>query len=168
MVQVSNYDAAGRPSRDALAGDLSNLSGSLQQAHRLASEMHLAGIDAGVPETLIHYVENGRNPDIYTREFVELVRRMNQLMRGKMRAFTSFRDVLAGEMESALPELTDDVRRVLECTGGPGSLAATAGSGVATTAATAGGGGGAGAVGDDRLGSGSGGAVMGGQGQGAT
>ena len=69
-----------------------------------------------IPPELIQYVENGRNPDIYTREFVELVRRGNQLMRGKMAAFASFRDVLAGEMRSALPEVAGDVDRVVEMT----------------------------------------------------
>jgi mediator of RNA polymerase II transcription subunit 10 len=71
-----------------------------------------------IPPELIQYVDSGRNPDIYTREFVELVRRGNQLMRGKTTAFASFRDVLAREMASALPELETDVRRVVEETGG--------------------------------------------------
>lgn len=66
----------------------------------------------------MEYVENGRNPDIYTREFVELVRRGNQLMRGKMRAFGEFRDVLAREMVSAMPEVRGDVERVVGETGG--------------------------------------------------
>lgn len=43
---------------------------------------------------------------------------MNQLARGKMHAFTDFRDVLAREMNSALPEVRGDVQRVLEATGG--------------------------------------------------
>lgn len=94
------------------------LDASLQAVHRTANAMQSSGSDTGIPETLIHYVENGRNPDIYTREFVELVRRMNQLTRGKLHAFASFRDVLAHEMENALPELRDDVRRVVHATGG--------------------------------------------------
>jgi mediator of RNA polymerase II transcription subunit 10 len=63
-------------------------------------------------------VDNGRNPDIYTREFVELARRGNQLMKGKMAAYADFRDVLAGEMGRALPEISEDVGRVVEATGG--------------------------------------------------
>lgn len=43
---------------------------------------------------------------------------MNQLARGKSHAFRSFRDVLAREMSSALPEVREDVKRVLEATGG--------------------------------------------------
>ena len=72
-----------------------------------------------MPEVLVQYVENGRNPDIYTREFVELVRRMNQLARGKSHAFASFRDILAAQTVAAMPELRDDVKRVLEATAAP-------------------------------------------------
>jgi mediator of RNA polymerase II transcription subunit 10 len=39
-------------------------------------------------------------------------------MMGKEAAFRSFRDVLAREMDSALPELREDVKVVLEATGG--------------------------------------------------
>jgi mediator of RNA polymerase II transcription subunit 10 len=86
-----------------------------------------------VPPELIQYVENGRNPDIYTREFVELVRRGNQLMRGKQQAFASFRDVLAEQISSAMPELREDVAKVVDATGGAGlggtgSRGATSGS----------------------------------------
>ncbi|KAG5987883.1 RNA polymerase II mediator complex subunit, partial [Claviceps lovelessii] len=83
-----------------------------------------------VPPELLEYVENGRNPDIYTREFTELVRRGNQLMRGKCLAFGQFRDVLAREMATAMPELSADVDRVLDATRGTG-LANTNGNGVA-------------------------------------
>lgn len=74
-----------------------------------------------MPPELIQYVDNGRNPDVYTREFVELVRRGNQLMRGKQNAFAAFRDVLAGEIERAMPELRDDVAKVIAATGGRGA-----------------------------------------------
>ncbi|KAL1839747.1 hypothetical protein VTJ49DRAFT_1213 [Mycothermus thermophilus] len=132
LVQVSNYDAFGRSTRDALAQDFQTLSQTLAHLHATtapspspSSEKTVVSPAANkpIPEPLIHYVENGRNPDIYTREFVELVRRMNQLARGKAHAFASFRDVLAREMAAALPEVREDVARVLEATGGgPGSL----------------------------------------------
>jgi len=41
-------------------------------------------------------------------------------MRGKMHAFSSFRDVLAEQMLSAMPELKEDVEKVLAATGGRG------------------------------------------------
>lgn len=39
-------------------------------------------------------------------------------MKGKMAAYADFRDVLAEEMGSAMPEIGDDVRRVVRETGG--------------------------------------------------
>ncbi|KAL7822126.1 transcription factor subunit Med10 of mediator complex domain-containing protein [Trichoderma gracile] len=132
MVQVSTYDSMGRPSKEVLSNEIKALSTSLQNVHAAASPPnHLPS----VPPELLEYVENGRNPDIYTREFVELVRRGNQLMRGKVSAFASFRDVLAEQMSAAMPELRDDVRRVLEATGGDTGIVARAAAASASNAA---------------------------------
>lgn len=95
-----------------------------------------------MPPELLEYVENGRNPDIYTREFVELVRRGNQLMRGKAAAFDSLRDVLAADMAAAMPELRDDVERVLEATGGKALGGARAADETGASAVAGGGSGG--------------------------
>lgn len=136
LVQVSTYDQAGRATQPILSQELSTLSQSLRAVHRTASSSYLPNHPNNhpttttnnnlippatlpdIPDPLIEYVEAGRNPDIYTREMVELVRRMNQLARGKEMAFVKFRDVLAREMEAAMPELKGDVERVIEATGG--------------------------------------------------
>ncbi|PYI07205.1 mediator of RNA polymerase II transcription subunit 10 [Aspergillus sclerotiicarbonarius CBS 121057] len=73
-----------------------------------------------LPPEIIDYVDASRNPDIYTREFVELIQRGNQDLRGKKEAFGSFRDVLAREMRGAMPEVRGEVDRVLAATGGEG------------------------------------------------
>lgn len=69
-----------------------------------------------LPREVIQYVEDGRNPDIYTREFVELVIKQNQMMKGKRGAFAAFRDVLATRIVIAFPELQEDVARVVDAT----------------------------------------------------
>ncbi|GFF29704.1 mediator of RNA polymerase II transcription subunit 10 [Aspergillus udagawae] len=74
--------------------------------------------DIQLPPEIIDYVDAARNPDIYTREFVELVQRGNQDLKGKKEAFASFRDVLAREMRSAMPECRGEVERVLAATTG--------------------------------------------------
>jgi len=71
-----------------------------------------------LPPEIIDYVDAARNPDIYTREFVELVQRGNQDLKGKKEAFGSFRDVLATEMRSAMPECRREVDRAVLATGG--------------------------------------------------
>ncbi|GFF30659.1 mediator of RNA polymerase II transcription subunit 10 [Aspergillus lentulus] len=74
--------------------------------------------DIQLPPEIIDYVDAARNPDIYTREFVELVQRGNQDLKGKKEAFASFRDVLAREMKSAMPECRGEVEKVLAATEG--------------------------------------------------
>ncbi|MCJ1355565.1 MAG: RNA polymerase II mediator complex subunit [Icmadophila ericetorum] len=64
-----------------------------------------------IPPEIIEYVDTGRNPDIYTREFVELVQRGNAAVRGKSEALGAFRDVLAGEI---LGEWGEEVRPFVE------------------------------------------------------
>jgi mediator of RNA polymerase II transcription subunit 10 len=132
MVQVATYDSVGRPSKEVLSNEMyeslaspylcarlirsrKTLSQSLRTLHMSASPPNNL---PSVPPELLEYVEHGRNPDIYTREFVELVRRGNQLMRGKRHAFETFRDTLAENMTTAMPELRDDVAQVVEATGG--------------------------------------------------
>lgn len=66
-------------------------------------------------------MSQGRNPDIYTREFVEIVQKQNQLYAGKVKAYREFRDVLAEAIEKAFPELKDDVEKVIQETGGRSS-----------------------------------------------
>ncbi|KAK8115089.1 uncharacterized protein PG998_000359 [Apiospora kogelbergensis] len=115
---VAGGGGAQRPSRDVLAAELRALQASLQAVYATSSTPSPDQALPHVPPDLVHYVERGRNPDIYTREFVELVRRQNQTMRGKQTAFGSFRDVLAGEMDKAMPELREDTARVVTATGG--------------------------------------------------
>ena len=71
-----------------------------------------------IPEEVINYVEDSRNPDIYTREMVELVMRYNQQLKGRSEAFASFRDILGQQMMVGIPEIKDDVQRVVEASGG--------------------------------------------------
>ena len=65
-----------------------------------------------IPPEIVEYVEDGRNPDIYTREFVELAQRGNAALKGKSEAFAAFRDVLAQEMRG-VEGLSEGVGRVV-------------------------------------------------------
>lgn len=75
-------------------------------------------LPTGLPPEVIDYVEKSRNPDIYTREFVELVQKVNQKLKGRSQAYADFRDALAREIMGALPECREDIRRAVESTGG--------------------------------------------------
>ena len=67
-----------------------------------------------IPHEIIDYVEDGRNPDIYTREFVELAQRGNQYLKSKCEAFAGFRDILGEEIVKAMPELKEEVEQRLK------------------------------------------------------
>ncbi|KAI1337939.1 mediator complex, subunit Med10 [Xylariaceae sp. FL0016] len=123
-----NVTGTGRTSRDALTHELSHLSRTLRDVHRTASTPDADASLPHIPPELVTYVDNGRNPDIYTREFVELVRRGNQVLAGKQRAFASFRDVLAREVEAAMPELREDVALVVRSTSAGDGAAGAQGS----------------------------------------
>lgn len=71
-----------------------------------------------IPPEVTQYVESSRNPDIFTREFVETVQRMNQLLKGRHDAYRLLQETLARDFIQGIPELKDDIIKVVEATGG--------------------------------------------------
>ena len=71
-----------------------------------------------IPPEVTTYVENSRNPDIFTREFVETVQRMNQMLNGRVDAYRLLQEQLAWQLSNAIPEMKDDIASVVEATGG--------------------------------------------------
>lgn len=111
IVQAHDYNSA--LTSHAMRAEIKSLVGNL-----LTLSESAATLTTHLPMDIIQYVERSRNPDIYTREFVELVMRYNQQMAGRSEAFAAFRDVLGREMMSGIPEMKDDVLKVLEMSGG--------------------------------------------------
>ncbi|KAF2403635.1 mediator of RNA polymerase II transcription subunit 10 [Trichodelitschia bisporula] len=110
---VQALEHQGAPTEAAMKREITDLANNLA-----ALEETVPNLQFTIPPEVIEYVQEGRNPDIYTREFVELVMKQNQKLKGKTEAFAQFRDVLAKELISAVPEIKDDVVRVVESTGG--------------------------------------------------
>ncbi|KAF8473960.1 transcription factor subunit Med10 of mediator complex-domain-containing protein [Kalaharituber pfeilii] len=108
-VAISDY--AGSSSTELIASQMNRLVSQYQELDRTKETL-----DVTIPREIVMYVEDGRNPDIYTREFVEIVAKQNQFMNGKMRAFGDFRDILADQIVTAFPELEKDVELVLKTT----------------------------------------------------
>lgn len=75
-------------------------------------------IHIDIPPEVTNYVESSRNPDIYTREFVELVQRTNQMLKGREEAYRFLQQQIAWQLSNAVPELRNDVFKVVEATGG--------------------------------------------------
>ncbi|KAL9602816.1 MAG: hypothetical protein Q9179_002418 [Wetmoreana sp. 5 TL-2023] len=108
QIQSATHGYAGPQTQQELVRLVTQLSGSLSTLSNNASTLQTQ-----VPPEIIEYVDEGRNPDIYTREFIELVVKSNQYMKGKSEAFASFRDILAEKMVEAWPEMKADVDKVL-------------------------------------------------------
>ena len=67
-----------------------------------------------MPPELIGYLDDRKNPNIYTREFVELTSKGNRYLNGKVQALEFFRDSLFRQMEEQWPETGDAIGRILE------------------------------------------------------
>ncbi|KAI9815837.1 MAG: RNA polymerase II mediator complex subunit [Thelocarpon impressellum] len=115
-LSVATYAYAGPETTAALSTKIKNLSSHLLPLSQPLTSQHGAS-PIPIPPEVIEYVEAGRNPDIYTREFVETVQRSGAHLAGKAGAFDAFGRVLAGEIETAKPELEGEVRRVREGVG---------------------------------------------------
>ncbi|CAA9958988.1 hypothetical protein HRS9139_02361 [Pyrenophora teres f. teres] len=110
---VQAYDHHGSKTQDAMKREIQVLVQNLVQLSRTAPSIQI-----NIPPEVMSYVENSRNPDIFTREFVETVQRMNQMLNGRVDAYRMLQEQLARQVSSAIPELKDDVSSLVEATGG--------------------------------------------------
>ena len=70
-----------------------------------------------VAPEIIDYVDDGRNPDIYGREFIETVQRGNAVLNGKKQAFKDFGVVFAQMLKEGIGGVDKQVDRVMEHAG---------------------------------------------------
>jgi mediator of RNA polymerase II transcription subunit 10 len=66
---------------------------------------------------IVDYVDEGRNPDIFTREFVENVQRGNAVINGKKQAFRDFSVILAQKMKEGVGGVDSQVDRIMQNAG---------------------------------------------------
>jgi len=109
---VQAYEHHGPQTQDAMKREIASLVRNLVKLSQDARN-----VDILLPPELIAYVESSRNPDVYTREFVEAVQRMNQMLKGRYEAYRTLRDDLAAEIIANIPELKDDVLKIVATTG---------------------------------------------------
>ncbi|KAH3674915.1 hypothetical protein WICPIJ_009424 [Wickerhamomyces pijperi] len=95
-------------SRDGLTFKLNETISQLDQIRSSSKQLQ----NVPIPLDVLRYIEDGRNPDVYTREFVEATKRSNQYLKGKMEGFGLLRDVLAQKIEAEFPELKEVVEDI--------------------------------------------------------
>lgn len=114
---VSIYDFPGTP--EATQGMITNLKRNVDRLFKLnqvSNDPESSLQKVNIPFEVVQYIEDGRNPDIYTREFVEAIRRSNQYQRAKMHALKLLRDSLAEKISEEFPDLESAVQDILKRT----------------------------------------------------
>jgi mediator of RNA polymerase II transcription subunit 10 len=106
--------------QDLLIGKMEELTQSLADLQRLTDRTQspnnpVHNIDLA-PE-IVDYVDDGRNPDIFTRDFVELVQRGNAVLNGKKQAFRDFSQVFARALKEGIGGVDKHVDMVMENAG---------------------------------------------------
>eukprot|EP00897_Mesotaenium_endlicherianum_P000725 jgi/Mesen1/10653/ME000009S10447 len=84
---------------------MNNLVKALDNVQQVAGET-----DCHIPMEIFQFVDNGQNPDQYTREFLEGCIARNEATRGKVVAFRSLRKHLLEEIDAVFPEQADAYR----------------------------------------------------------
>ncbi|KAK6460350.1 mediator of RNA polymerase II transcription subunit 10 [Scheffersomyces coipomensis] len=65
-----------------------------------------------IPIDVFSYIEDGRNPDIYTREFIEVTAKSNARLKGKMKGFAILRDILGDKLGKEFPRLVENIEDI--------------------------------------------------------
>lgn len=65
-----------------------------------------------VPDKVMAMVDQGRNPDIHTRNFVNRLVGDNQQLRGQLESFDLYRDTLREKLAHAFPEMVPDLESI--------------------------------------------------------
>ncbi|KAF2009184.1 mediator of RNA polymerase II transcription subunit 10 [Aaosphaeria arxii CBS 175.79] len=109
---VQSFDHQGNPTQDAMKREMQVLVQNLLNLTRTAPSVNIE-----IPPDVTSYVEGSRNPDVFTREFVETVQRMNQALKGRLEGYRLMQDSLAQAIIRGIPALSEDVVKVCNFTG---------------------------------------------------
>ncbi|KAF9374168.1 Mediator of RNA polymerase II transcription subunit 10 [Podila verticillata] len=79
-------------------------------------------LDIMVPMEVLSFIEDGKNPDLFTKSFIECVAGENQFTNGKITAMKSFESSLSQNLGALFPEEMDEYQDILKSiAAGPGS-----------------------------------------------
>lgn len=115
LLQNSNYEfrglllASNKRYRTELTQSLSHLQTLTSPSLTPNNPIHQVRI---APE-IVDYVDDGRNPDIFTRDFVENVQRGNAVINGKQQAFRDFSQIYANALKQGISGVNNQVDSVM-------------------------------------------------------
>ncbi|KAG0093637.1 Mediator of RNA polymerase II transcription subunit 10 [Podila epicladia] len=71
-------------------------------------------LDIMVPMEVLSFIEDGKNPDLFTKSFIECVAGENQFTNGKITAMKSFESSLTQNLGAVFPEEMDEYQDILK------------------------------------------------------
>jgi mediator of RNA polymerase II transcription subunit 10 len=95
------------PSQLLLLERLNGLASELEVMHKAAENCHVQ-----IPLEVVSFIDEGRNPDEYTRNLLNSCVQRNQVSRGKVDAFKALRKHLLEEAEDAFPDEIEAYRGI--------------------------------------------------------
>ncbi|KWU47460.1 mediator of RNA polymerase II transcription subunit 10 [Rhodotorula sp. JG-1b] len=82
---------------------------TVEQLARLYSQKDLVN-DINVPIEVINLVDQGKNPHLHTKNFIERLAGENMYTNGILSGITDYRDLLRAQLGEAFPDLAEDVK----------------------------------------------------------
>ncbi|KAJ2364554.1 RNA polymerase II mediator complex subunit [Coemansia sp. RSA 2607] len=95
-VTVENHESA---SSEVLEQRVDRLVRGLAQMHTMKDRLNV-----NIPEEVLAYIKDGRNPDEFTSKFMERVASENQFTNGKISALTNFKQEYENKLKEFFPE----------------------------------------------------------------
>ncbi|CAG8520191.1 10078_t:CDS:2 [Acaulospora colombiana] len=100
MVQLNEYESENKK----------ELVECLDEVNRLQEKIkHIE-----IPMTVVDYIDEGRNPDIFTSEYVEEVMTENQVVNIKNDAIIDFKNLFLEQLQETFPEQTDAYKKCVQ------------------------------------------------------
>ncbi|GAA5965482.1 hypothetical protein JCM8115_005768 [Rhodotorula mucilaginosa] len=82
---------------------------TVEQLARLYSQKDLVN-DINVPIEVINLVDQGKNPHLHTKNFIERLAGENMYTNGILSGISDYRDLLCAQLGEAFPDLAEDVK----------------------------------------------------------
>jgi mediator of RNA polymerase II transcription subunit 10 len=60
--------------------------------------------DIEIPMDILNYIDEGKNPDLFTKDILEKCIKANESVKGKIEALEKFRQALEKEIRTTFPE----------------------------------------------------------------
>ncbi|GAA5986742.1 hypothetical protein JCM10908_000877 [Rhodotorula pacifica] len=111
---------------------------TVEQLSRLYAQKDLVN-DINIPIEVINLVDQGKNPHLHTKNFIERLAGENMYTNGILSGITDYRDLLRAQLGDAFPDLAEDVKLMTPPNPPTGSAPHPAAPN-ATSSSTAGGG----------------------------